>query len=39
MDKTGIESMKRLRDVCDAIVQASEVEDEQAIEAALGKFC
>lgn len=38
MDKTGIESIKRIRDACDAIVQASEVEDAQAMETALGKF-
>lgn len=30
--------MKRIRDICDTIVQASEVEDDQAMEAALGKF-
>ena len=38
MDRVGIESIRRLRDACDAIVQASNAEDEQAMEAALGKF-
>lgn len=38
MDKNGIEAIRRLRDACDAIVQVSDTEDEQAMEAALGKF-
>ena len=38
MDRVGIESIRRLRNACDAIVQASDAEDEQAIEDALGKF-
>ncbi len=38
MDKNGIETIKRLRDACDAIIKACEAGEEQTMDAAMGKF-
>ncbi len=33
-----IEIFRKMRDVCDGVVKAMEIEDAEATEAALGKF-